>query len=307
MKSERRHELQHNELADWIARSYETVRPYGNAILAAVAVVCLVAIGWLWWSRQSAADSATAWNSLYLAQVNNNPDDLVELASSHPDTNVGHWAAVVAGDMYLATGCEQLFTNKATAAQDLRKAVDSYLRVLQSSQTASLRERATFGLARAYEALSGTRQSQGELDKAVETYQTLVEKWPNGAYTEVGKQRLADLQRPATKQFYDKFAQYDPKPAFTEQPDTPGEKLPFSTEALPDFSSLPKLDADTEEPATPESTPAVEAAAESDMQPAAVKSEPESSVPESAAPKQPTEEEPGGKKPAEEKPADKAE
>ncbi|NUQ61334.1 MAG: hypothetical protein HUU20_02530 [Pirellulales bacterium] len=255
MKSERRHELQHNELAAWITRSFETVRPYGNAVVGAIAVVCLVAIGWIWWSRQSAADDASAWNNVYQAQVGNNPAALMEVAESHPDANVGQWAAAVAGDMFLVSGCEQLFTNKATAAQELRKAVESYLVVLKNSQSPTLRERATFGLARAYESLSGTRQSQGELDRAIESYQTLLDKWPDGAYTELARQRLTDLQRPATKQFYDKFAQYDPKPAYTEQPGTPGEKLPFSTEALPDFSELPKPDSATPEPATQESTP----------------------------------------------------
>ncbi len=259
MKSERRHELQHNALADWIGRNFQAIRPYGNAILAVISLVLLIAVGWLWWSRQVAAGDATAWNELYLAQVNNNPGELMDVAEKHPGTRVGHWAAVVAGDMHLAMGCEQLFTNKATAAQDLRKAVESYLRVLQDSQTPMLRERATFGLARAYEALSGTRQSQGELDKAVETYQTVVDKWPDGAYTEMARQRLDDLKRPATKEFYDKFAQYDPKPAFTEQPGAPGEKLPFSTDALPDFPDLPKPDDTTVEPTTPESTPADQA------------------------------------------------
>lgn len=261
MKSERRHELQQNELADWIGKSYESARPYGNLILALVALVLLVAAAWIWWSRQASAGQAETWNKLYQAQLNGNPAEMMEVAENHPNTDVGHWAAVIAGDIYLANGCEQLFTNKATAAQELRKAVDSYLAVLNESQIPMLRERATFGLARAYEALSGTRQSQGELDKAIENYRAVVEKWPNGAYTEIAKQRLADLERPATKQFYDKFAQYDPKPAFTDQPGTPGEKLPFSTDALPDFSDLPKTADETVKPPQAESTPSENSAA----------------------------------------------
>lgn len=261
MKSERRHELQHNELADWIGRSYESVRPYANLVLLLVALGLLVAAAWIWWSRQASAGQAVAWNELYRAQLNGSPAEVQQVAENHPNTDVAHWATAIAGDMYLATGCEQLFTNKATAAQDLRKAVDSYLTVLNESQTPMLRERATFGLARAYEALSGTRQSQGELDKAIENYRTVVEKWPNGAYTEIATQRLEDLQRSATKQFYDKFAQYDPKPAYTEQPGTPGEKLPFSTDALPDFSDLPKAPDETVKPPQPESTPSENSAA----------------------------------------------
>ncbi len=247
MKRERRHELQHNELAQWIIKTYGYIQPYANAILGVIVLVLLAVAAWTWWSRQSAAQQAAAWNELYIAQANGNPGEIMEVVENNPDRRVGHWAAVVAGDMYLASGCQQLFTSKATAAQDLRKAVESYLMVLEQSQTPMLRERATFGLGRAYEALSATRQGQGELDDAIEQYQTLVDEWPDGAYTQIARQRLQDLQRSATKQFYDKFAQYDPKPAFTEQqPGTPGEKLPFNTDALPDFSELPA-------PETPES------------------------------------------------------
>ena len=34
MKRERRHELQHNDLAEWILKGYERIVPYKNAILA---------------------------------------------------------------------------------------------------------------------------------------------------------------------------------------------------------------------------------------------------------------------------------
>ena len=33
MKSERRHELQHNDLAEWIITAYERIVPYRNALL----------------------------------------------------------------------------------------------------------------------------------------------------------------------------------------------------------------------------------------------------------------------------------
>ena len=34
MKSDRRHELRHNDLAEWILKGYEQVVPYKNAISA---------------------------------------------------------------------------------------------------------------------------------------------------------------------------------------------------------------------------------------------------------------------------------
>ena len=41
MKSERRHELQHNELAEWLAKSAQAIKPYQNIIFAAVVLVLI--------------------------------------------------------------------------------------------------------------------------------------------------------------------------------------------------------------------------------------------------------------------------
>lgn len=64
MKTERRHELQTNVLADWLGRQIEAIRPYTNIIIG-VAVVLLVVIGvysiWSAWSRSAAAQAWTEY------------------------------------------------------------------------------------------------------------------------------------------------------------------------------------------------------------------------------------------------------
>ena len=45
MKGERRHELEKNELAAWLAKTFGVVIPYQNAILGAVLLVAVVAVG----------------------------------------------------------------------------------------------------------------------------------------------------------------------------------------------------------------------------------------------------------------------
>ena len=42
MKSEERHKLQQNELADWLGRSYALIKPYANAILAVVLLAAVI-------------------------------------------------------------------------------------------------------------------------------------------------------------------------------------------------------------------------------------------------------------------------
>lgn len=218
MKSEERHKLQQNELADWLGRVLTVVKPYTNAILAVVLLVVVVIALSSWWKRQTASEAAGAWDQVYAALATENATQLNKVAEDNPGTEVAQWAAILAGDIHLTNGCRLLFTNKSTASQDLQKAVDSYAKVREEARSSMLRERATFGLARAYEALAGTRQSQGELDKAIKNYEDLQKNWPDGAYVSLANNRLEQLKTPAAKTFYDKFAQFDPQPSFSAPP-----------------------------------------------------------------------------------------
>ncbi len=64
MKRERRHELQHNDLAEWILKNYERIVPYRNAILGVGLLVVVLVIGISFWHSHSAAQAGEAWNSL---------------------------------------------------------------------------------------------------------------------------------------------------------------------------------------------------------------------------------------------------
>jgi len=227
MKGQRRHELKQNDLADWLAGVFQTVKPYQNAILGVVVLAVVGTAAYAWWSRQSSARAAAGWDDFYTAISSGNPAKFDRLIEQYPDTPVAQHAAVVAGDLHLAYGCNMLFVNKASANQELRKAVEHYLTVLGQSPKPMLREQATFGLARALEA-------QGDLEGAAQRYEEVGRNWPDGAYAAAAARRLDDLNRASTKAIYDKFAKFDPKPAFTDEPGTPGRRLPFDLDSLPD-------------------------------------------------------------------------
>lgn len=238
MKSEQRHKLQQNELAEWLTGVINVVRPYANAILAVILLGVVVLGLWKWWQAQSASAASAAWNEIYAAAAAQDTATLDRIMEQNPGTEAAYWAAVLSADLHLAAGCQDLFSNKASARQELRKAVEKYLLVRNESRTSALRDRATFGLARAYEALGGTRQSEGELAKAVDTYEEVTRKWPKGAFAAAAETRAADLQTQATKAFYDKFAQYDPQPAFSNQPGGQTKPL-FDSKSLPEDGSVP--------------------------------------------------------------------
>jgi len=258
MKSEERHRLQQNVLAEWLTEVVNTVRPYANAILATVLLVVVVLILWRWWQQQSALASEHAWDELYSAANAQDSATLDRVAEQNPGTDAASWAAVLSADIHLAAGTDDLFSNKASASQELRKAIEKYLLVRKESRITALRERATFGLARAYEAMGGTRQSEGELEKARETYEEVVKNWPDGTYQQAATIRLEDLKSQSTKAFYDKFAQYDPQPSFSTQPGEQNKPL-FDSKSLPEDVAVPDFskmlegskDADAKKPAEP--------------------------------------------------------
>lgn len=214
MKRERRQELKENELAELIGRWMQKIAPYSQAILIGLLAIIVLYVGWIVWANWARAVEQNAWNALYSALETGGPADLEAVAEQYPRTDAGHWARLLAADLHLRFGCQEILSNKANAAQELRKAIDGYLAVRGVSGSPFFQQRVLWGLARAYEALSGTRQGQGELENAIKIYQELVDRWPDGPYAEQARHRIAFLNKPENRQFYDMFAAYEPpKPA----------------------------------------------------------------------------------------------
>lgn len=239
MKSERRHELQHNELADWLFRIGNQLKPYQNAVWMAVVALVVVVAAYTWWSRASATRSAQAWNDLSVGMNTGNMEVLSKVAEGNPGTTVGYIAALVKADILLAQGCNDRFASKVPAMRSLKDAVAGYAMVLDGCQTPSLRERATYGLGRAKEA-------QGEIESATDNYQKVVDTWPEGTYASAANERLQELKQPDTKLMLQDLAKYDPKPAFSEEFEEPAAGPSFN-ETVPDEMPATKPAAKTDD------------------------------------------------------------
>lgn len=202
MKSERRHELEHNELADWTVNVIEKIKPYTNVIVGGTIAVIILAIGIALWNRQARIESEAAW-TIYYAGLNTKDSEIMqEIANDFPSTEAAQWAIVGEGDIRLRKGCRLLFIDKMSAAKELEAAIKCY-QAVQGADDQMIAERATYGLARAYE-------SQVDLKKAKETYEKQLESWEDGAYSESAKDRLSSLEKKSTKEFYVLFEQYEP-------------------------------------------------------------------------------------------------
>ncbi|MFH1922126.1 MAG: hypothetical protein ABIP48_19860 [Planctomycetota bacterium] len=374
--------MQTNELADRLGKFIEQVKPYSNLILGAVLVVVLGIVAAILWAQQSTARSAKAWEGFYGAMATGGPAELEQIVKRYPGTDVAHWAAVLAGDLYSIRGSHELFENKPSANEQLVKATNHYGTVLKLKPTrrdaqallvrkfsamsrlvklpvafvalfvgaaafylafflglkvaeklgitdavrywvgaapvavlllalaivylalpsvvralgqdptppglAMLQQRASYGLARAYESLAGT---QGGLDKAIKTYEELVAKWPQGAYCELATRRLEELERLDTKDFYDKFAKFEPRPPLADGPGGLGQGPAFDLDNLSDEGAFSRVsealgldDAEAEETMTDEES---SAPAEPDAPPAQDQPAPEQPAPEQPAPEPP--------------------
>jgi hypothetical protein len=248
MKTDRRHELQTNQLADWLAHTIEGLRPYGRAIAGAILGLVVIAAVWAYTSHQAKVDEEASWDEFYEAEGDPNPQKLLAIIDQNPvTTSVGAWSRATLADRNLTMGVDRLFVNKAEALDLLAKANDNYNAVLAVAKDPFLKQKALFGSARAYESLA-------QLDQAVQRYQQLA-TIPDGAYAAFSKQRLEDLSKPATREWYAWFAKQEARPPVIQGPGMPGQKPSFDAQ-LPNGPDIkpPVREPLLNDPNTPGST-----------------------------------------------------
>jgi hypothetical protein len=235
MKTERRHELATNELADWLGDVIERIKPYSTAITGTALACVVLMAAYFFWSRQSSAKVVESWGRYFAALDEGNTGSaelLKNVADEFASTPAGQWSRLSLADSMLGTGVQELFDDRDAADESLKGAEAGYTSVIEHAPPDSLlTERATFGLAETYESL-------GKVDDARKLYQTVQDRWPQGAFAGQAASRIADLDRDSTKEFYDWFAAQHPKPKATSGV---GKKLPFGAEGL-DLDKSPLFD-----------------------------------------------------------------
>ena len=237
MKSDRRHELQHNQLADTLGEVVQKTKPYARLIGGLVVLLIVLGVAYAYVSGKGGQRVASGWDEYFEALESEDRDRLTEVAEKYAGTSVAAWARVVAADMALSQGCASALSNKTQARDLLRQAVNNYQTVLGEAGDDTLKQRALFGLARGHESLATLE----DLNKARDDYKKLVEDWPQGVYAEAAKERLKDLERRSTKEFYDWFAKHEPpaktglsgkRPDFLENSLDQDIKLPSAIDDL---------------------------------------------------------------------------
>jgi tetratricopeptide (TPR) repeat protein len=233
MKSKRRHELQQNQLADWMARRVDQVRPYSGAMAAAMVLLAGgVFLFWLiggWSQRQATA----AWDNYFGALRKASAlEDLQSIAETYDGSNAAMFSRLRLATYHQGQGLEQRFIDPDQSRQHLRTAAEQFTQVLSGVEAPTIRQFAMYQLARCYESL-------GQLDQARQQYGQLVEAYPESAFGDRAKTWMPNLNTQATVGFYRRYTTATrPSPAAapldsgkTEEPDIDLDRLPDDPES----------------------------------------------------------------------------
>lgn len=236
MKSEERHHLHENDLAEAVDRFLKKVEPYSNQILIGFLAATVLAIGFLMWSRSSGGASDEAWAAFAKAE---DADSFLTVADEYPKTDVANWARLRAAEEYLNQGLRTATSDRKVTEDNLSQAEETLQQLLanKSAVPAEIRERALYAMAVCREALC-----KGDTKAAVEAYKTLQLDFPESQYVSIAEKRVKDLETAETREFYAWFDQQPrkpderPKPKDLSPPIT-GSTDPFILGDEPDTTS----------------------------------------------------------------------
>ncbi len=271
MKSEHRHDLKTNELGRVIERTKPFLDRYSNYLLIGLGVIVLIVVV-AYFRSISTSSGELAWGGILQAET---AEHYATIADDYPKSQAAGWARLREAESHLSNGIRLTFSDRDGALSDLKKAREEFEQVVENeSLPADIRVRAQFGLARTLEVLS-----DGTNEDAIAAYEKVRRDFDDSVYSYLADQRITQLGKAESKEFYAWFHKQHPKPADRKQPNDgrsmeeffgPGKKASDDTLNPSEDLDLPGLPA----PNAPES-----------------KGEPESKnapeFPESDAPKEP--------------------
>ena len=239
MKSERRHDLEKNELADKIGSGIQSAQSILPLVVGIIAVLALGGLGWGLYSNSLKQKAATAWTEYYFQLSGGDAESFETVAEDFPESSAGRWAWQTAGNNYLARGLEAIYRDRAEGVDFLNKAIAAFEKVSDGADP-ELQNKANFALGQAYESL-------GKLETAAEYYEKVTNSTAFPALVDQARGRLAFVTSDRGKSFYTWFDKLDPKPDAPIQlpadlslpPGSPD--LEFSGSASIDPGDLPEL------------------------------------------------------------------
>lgn len=204
MKAQRRHELQHNVLADWLGKQLEVVKPYTTWILGGVIAVFAVLIVMQIIATRQASNQQSGWQGFYKALAAADPEERAKELAKVETGPAGLWAHLSLGDLKLDEATAKYYSDKEDSKKALEEAKTHYTRVEEGARGQTvLRQRAALGLAQVYE-------TAGEFDKAKEEYAKVEKESPDSVFGKTAARQIKRLESGDLKSLYEKIAAHKP-------------------------------------------------------------------------------------------------
>ncbi len=234
--SDRRHELQQNDLAIYLGKINKSIEPYSRIIAVVVGAAIVGAIGLGFYNTRRSGDRSDATLQLIQATASQDAEVLQSVGENYPETAAGAWAGLYQGQQYLAQGIQALYSNRMNAEELLGDAQRAFNNALASSKDTLLQSRAHYGIACAAESL-------GNIDEAIAAYGEVIKVNESEVMVKKAEERIETLSQPSTKEFLAWFSDQNFAPADPSLPPSlpGGQMLPD----LPDLS-LPDLSLSSE-------------------------------------------------------------
>jgi predicted negative regulator of RcsB-dependent stress response len=226
MKSEHRHELQKNELAEGLVRLTDWCKQNAALLMGVILGVAVVIGAFVYFRNQSTGHAAVVWNEFFSASARNDSMQMTTLSSRESGTIAGQLAGLVLADAALNQGVESMGTDRIAAEAQLNEAKAKYSQVRSEASDPLVLQRATLGLARYYETI-------GLLDEAIKEYRTLADQYKDGPFAELATSKIDYLDRPSTRAFAKWYSEHKPLPP-----------SPMGTGGFQGFGDLNKLPPD---------------------------------------------------------------
>ncbi|MEC7680642.1 MAG: tetratricopeptide repeat protein, partial [Planctomycetota bacterium] len=216
MSSERRHQLEHNELAVWLGKVNKSIEPHSKPIAAVVAVAVVAGIAWTFLTTEQLAKRSDATLQLIQAAAGGDSEVLAKVGDTYSDTEAGSWARLYQGQQLMIQGMTALYRNREEAEILLSDAKQALQSAVNSSSNNLLASRGHYAIAQIEEALGDVSNEQGEdgesMLAAIDSYQKVIDLNESEAMVERAEERIAALKKPATREFIAWFSEQDFSP-----------------------------------------------------------------------------------------------
>ncbi|MCC9609033.1 hypothetical protein LOC68_07265 [Blastopirellula sp. JC732] len=204
MKSERRHELQKNDLEQALEKGMEQMGPQAKIVAGVIIAIVVATITVTWLQYQNKVARASGWGELFTASALMGQQDakmtpaLEAVSSAYQGRPSGAWAELFLGYDLYRQGLEKYFSQPDDAKLDLERSIKAFDNAQKAADVPELKQRAMWGIGQSSEVLA-TKES---IQTAITTYEKLSTQFPESPFGKWAGERLTLLKSKDTEEFY---------------------------------------------------------------------------------------------------------